>query len=207
MTRGLALALFVLSLAAVHAEEPVSPARMRRLAAAGWWPPEVSAELASGGVAKTRKVEPMRDALAGARVEHALQPAEAIAGAVPGAGGPTVAAAEAAQRELTRAVRTVESGIREQNGLAIELDQASRDYVRMTLSKDRRAVLEPFLLYLVEKGVIASGEVAGLLAADDPGELLARLRARIEAAHAKRAGLEVQRYYMLERLERAVGAR
>ena len=202
--RALSIALLALALSDARAEEPVSAARLRRLAAAGWWPAGVSAELESGGLTRPRRAAPVAaDALSGARMDHALSGgAQPITGPLPAA-----IAAAAAQQELTRAVRAVETGIRDQNGLAIELHQATGDYVRITLSKDRRALLEPYLLYLVEKGVIASAEVAGLLAAEDPAELLVRLRARIEQVHEKRGGLEVQRYYMLERLERAVGAR
>lgn len=204
-----AAALLLVSASRAGADEPVSPARLRRLAAAGWWPAGVSAELQSGGTVRTGSIESSaRDALNGAQVHSAVSGAgAAITGQLPGAASAVIGdgAPSAAQVELVKALRGVETSIREQLGLALELDQATGDYVSMVLGKNPRELLKPFLLYLAEKSVIAAAEVDGFLTEPEPSNLLARLRHRINAAHEKRAGLEVQRYFMLERLEKVVG--
>lgn len=189
---------------------PVPARELRRAVATGWWPAGVAADLDSGGTTRQASITGLsRDVVAGpvhGPVSGPLPPAPdpTASPAAPGA-----SRAPAVPPALVAEAQGLERGIRELNGLAIELDHAGTDLLGMQLAKGGRELVRPFLLFLVERGVLRADEVDRFLESD-LAEVLARLRDRIAATHDRRAALEVQRYLLLQRtgeLDRAEGGR
>ena len=199
--RKLVVVMVLVARAGLAADAPAGPdaAKLRRAIAAGWWPSGVDVQLESGRTA--------RDGSIGGAARDAVSSALPRVSAAPGNPSATVeasrshaAAATPADPAALAQVQTLDSGIRQLSTAAIELDHAGGDYLRMVLAKGGRELMRPFLLFLVERGVLRADEVEGFLDAE-PEELLTRLRDRIAATHDKQAGLEVQRYLLMQTLE------
>lgn len=115
---------------------------------------------------------------------------------VPSAVTPDAAAAPETARRQAAAAKAMDREMGEVNRQLIEFGTSARDLVRITLSRDRRTLLRPLLLFLAERGVLEPGEVDAWMSAEDVEPLLDKVRQAVARLEDRRDALEVRRYLL-----------
>jgi hypothetical protein len=189
---------------------PASPeAAPRRLLASAYWPRGVAVVLDHPTLHKDQSFVGLDKSLvATGRQQSGRGKAEKLAGARV---GPAVSPAPRPVdpvkiASLRQEVTALERRVGELSRHVVELGQAGTDYSSMMVIPRRERALLPFLLFLVEKGILRKDEVQGLLETTDVDALLSRIRERIGAANYDRSVLEVRLMFARERLSCPGGA-
>jgi hypothetical protein len=179
--------------------DPAGDAREREaraLLAAGYWPPGVSAGLAQASGAATRPAgEVARDHAAGDPRMQREGTAPVPKGNDGPAGGPTLTAAA---HEAALKIARLDASLDELGRLAVDLEVAGVDAVRVASGVQRPALLRPILLFLVQAGVLTAAEAREFESAASLSALLERIHDRLERTRAERAALLIRRMVAVE---------